>query len=61
MEYKQVAIPKALADRFDKIRRYYGYRSFSEFVVGLVRDGVHELEQVHEQSKQDDKEKGEHE
>lgn len=26
MQYKNVGIPKALADRFDKIQRYYGYR-----------------------------------
>ena len=48
MQYKNVGIPKPLADRFDKIRRYYGYRSFSEFVNSLVRDGLQLLETKHE-------------
>ena len=48
MQYKNVGIPKALSDRFDRIRRYYGYRSFSEFVNSLVRDGLRTLERQHE-------------
>jgi len=61
MEYKQVGIPKTLADRFDSIRRYYGYRSFSEFVIALVRDGVSTLEQRHDEVVEERKEKFEHE
>jgi len=61
MEYKQVGIPKTLSDRFDSIRRYYGYRSFSEFVISLVRDGVSTLEQRHEEVVEERKEKFEHE
>ncbi|GAH96744.1 unnamed protein product [marine sediment metagenome] len=62
MEYKQVGIPKQLSDRFDTIRRYYGYRSFSEFVVDLVRDGISTLETRHELAEfEEKKRKDEHE
>lgn len=62
MEYKQVGIPKALSDRFDKISRYYGYRSFSEFVNNLVRDGISVLETKHEFAEyQKEQRKDEHE
>lgn len=60
MQYKNVGIPKALADRFDKIRRYFGYRSFSEFVNSLVRDGLTMLETKHELANYE-KEMGKHE
>lgn len=61
MEYSQVAIPKALSDRFAAIQRYYGYRSFSEFVVNLVRDGISILETRHELAKfEKEKRKDEH-
>jgi len=61
MQYRTVGIPKQLSDRFDSIQRYYGYRSFSEFVVDLVRDGISTLEERHEQVVEERKEKFEHE
>jgi len=61
MEYKQVGIPKQLSDRFDNIQRYYGYRSFSEFVVDLVRDGISTLEARHDEVVEERKRKDEHE
>ena len=60
MEYKQVGIPKTLSDRFDNMRRYYGYRTFSEFVVNLVREGVRTLEERHEEVINELKRKDEH-
>ena len=59
MEYKQVKIPKPLADRFDNISRYYGYRSFSEFVIDLVRDGISMLETKHDLAEYEKKRKDE--
>lgn len=61
MEYTQVGIPKALSDRFAAIQRYFGYRSFSEFVVDLVRDGISVLETKHDLAEYDKKRKDEHE
>jgi len=61
MEYKQVAIPKSLADRFDIISRYYGYRTFSEFVVNTVRAAVAMLETKHDMVEYEKKRKDEHE
>jgi len=61
MEYKQVAIPKALSDRFAIIQRYFGYRSFSEMVVESVRQKVFDLETEHEASITEEKRKDEHE
>jgi len=61
MEYKQVAIPKQLSDRFDKIQRYFGYRSFSEYVVNIVRSGISVLETKHELAEYEQKRKDEHE
>jgi len=61
MEYSQVAIPKALSGRFAAIQRYYGYRSFSEFVVNVVRDEVRKLETRHELAEFEKKRKDEHE
>ena len=60
MEYKQVKIPKVLSDRFGNISRYYGYRSFSEFVIDLVRDGVSMLETKHELVEYQEKHKDDH-
>jgi len=61
MQYKNVGIPKALADRFDNIQRYFGYRSFSEFVNALVREGLQKLETRHELHEFEQKRKDEHE
>ena len=61
MQYKTVGIPTSLSDRFDKIRRYFGYRSFSEFVVNIVRDGITVLETKHELVVYEQKRKDEHE
>jgi len=61
MAYKTVGIPKIISDRFDKIRRYYGYRSFSEFVVEVVRDAVAALETRHELIDLKEQRKDEHE
>ena len=61
MKYKTVGIPTSLSDRFDKIQRYFGYRSFSEFVVNLVRDGISVLETKHELVVYEQKRKDEHE
>lgn len=44
MEYKQVGIPKPIFDRFEKIRSVLSYRTFSEFVVGAVRDHLNSIE-----------------
>ena len=61
MEYKQVAFPKMLFDRFSKIQRYFGYRSFSEFAVDIVRDGVAVLETKHDLAEFEKKRKDQHE
>lgn len=61
MEYKQVAFPKMLYDRFVAIQRYFGYRSFSEFAIDIVRDGVAVLETKHELHEFEQKRKDEHE
>lgn len=44
MEYVTVALPKALANWFEKIRIVYGYRTFSEFVIQAAREKLRELE-----------------
>lgn len=61
MRYKQVALPVTLFARFDDIRRYFGYRSFSEFVNEMVREGVSKLETKHQLAEFEGKRKDEHE
>jgi len=48
MEYIQVAIPRSLLHRFEKIRRFYGYRNFSELVNEAARQRINVLETKHE-------------
>lgn len=55
MQYASVGLPKILVERYHKIKRYYGYRSFSELVVSATRAKIQELEnEIEEKSTQQD-------
>lgn len=57
MEYTSVGLPKSFAHRFHDIMSFYGYRTFSEFVVESVRQRLQEMEALHEIKKMEN-EKG---
>jgi len=44
MKYKQIGIPEVLFQRFEKIKQWFGFRSFSEMAVGIVRHHIQVLE-----------------
>jgi len=48
MEYTTVGLPKSFAERFHDIQSFFGYRTFSEFVVETVRQRLAEMENIHE-------------
>ncbi|MFH1327291.1 MAG: hypothetical protein ABIH76_00325 [Candidatus Bathyarchaeota archaeon] len=48
MEYTTVGLPKSFAERFHDIMSFFGYRTFSEFVVETVRQRLQEMENIHE-------------
>jgi len=48
MDYTTVGLPKSFAERFHDICSFFGYRTFSEFVVETVRQRLSELENIHE-------------
>lgn len=48
MQYTTVGLPKSFAERFHDIMSFFGYRTFSEFVVETVRQRLHEMENLHE-------------
>ena len=56
MEYKTVALPKSFSDRFWKIAHFWGYRTFSEFVVGAARDKILEMEKEFEKAQEEKEE-----
>lgn len=48
MEYTTVGLPKSFAERFHGIMSFFGYRTFSEFVVETVRQRLQEMENIQE-------------
>lgn len=52
-EYTSIKVPKILSDRFETAKNnteaWEGYRSFSEFVMVLIRIGVVDYEKKIEQ------------
>jgi len=60
MQYRRVGLPKSFADRFHNIMSFFGYRTFSEFVVETVRHRLHQME-VQFEASQFEKRKDEHE
>jgi len=48
MEYTTVGLPKPFAERFHNIMSFFGYRTFSEFVVETVRQRLQEMETKYE-------------
>jgi len=61
MEYSNVGLPKSFAERFHNIMSYFGYRTFSEFVVETVRQRLQEMETKYEIAQFEKDRKAEHE
>jgi len=57
MQYTTVGIPKSFAERFHDIMSFFGYRTFSEFVVETVRQRLREMEVKYELSKMEKSER----
>ena len=53
MQYKHVALPKVLSDRFWKIAHFWGYRTFSEIVIDATRDKILEMEKEFEKAQEE--------
>lgn len=46
MKYTTVGLPKSFAERFHDVMSFFGYRTFSEFVVEVVRQRLSEMENL---------------
>jgi len=57
MKYKQIGIPEVLFQRFEKIKAWFGYRSFSEMAVNTVRLQINILEEMAEAKKDEELER----